>query len=358
MRTSILIIAFCIGIFSNVQSQNAQIKFSKSLHDFGTIKEEEGVKVYKFEFVNQGSAPLIIKHVTASCGCTSPKWTKAPIIKGKKGYIEVSFDPKNRPGPFNKSITINSNSVPNEIKLHIKGIVKERSKTIDDEYRYKMDGLMLQSNHIALTKILNTASKDEAIVLYNSLDKPMTVEFTQIPKHITFEKTKVVIPAKQKSYVEVTYDAKKKDDWGFVTDRVLITVNHKRNARNKLTISADIQEDFSKLSKQQLENAPQLKVEEKIFDFGTINEGEKLEHQFIFENTGKSDLIIRKIKSSCGCAVANMESKIIKAGAKSEIKVTFNSKGKSGKQLKTISFISNDPKNSMLTLRVKVNVLD
>lgn len=104
------------------QSSKPQIQFSKTTHNFGTIKEEDGEQFYQFKFKNAGKAPLIINNVKASCGCTTPEWTKAPIASGKEGFIKVSFDPKNRPGPFNKSITITSNAEESSKILYIKGL--------------------------------------------------------------------------------------------------------------------------------------------------------------------------------------------------------------------------------------------
>jgi len=338
------------------QTPGAQILFTKTTHDFGKIKESNGVQVYKFEFTNTGKSPLIINNVKASCGCTTPEWTKAPIVSGKSGYIKVSFDPINRPGPFNKSITINSNTTPKETKLHIKGIVQEREKTIDDKYTYSMDGLKLKTNHIALTKVLNIGSKKERIILFNTLNKSMLVEFYQIPKHISFSKTKVIIPANTEAFVDIVYNASKKNDWGFVKDHILITVNHNRNPKNRIIISADIQEDFSKMTEKDKLEAPKSVYSNTIFNFGEIKEGVNKKNIFKINNTGKSDLIIHKIKSSCGCTVAKISNKIIKAGSSQNIDVTFKSKGKSGKQHKTITIITNDPKNPVQILRVKGTV--
>lgn len=357
MRNTLLVIAsLFISSFLVAQSAMPEISFTKELHDFGTIKEIDGVKSYKFVFKNTGKKPLIINNVKASCGCTTPAWTKAPIGSGKTGHVEVKFDPKNRPGPFNKTITVSSNASKGDTKLSIKGQVIEREKTVDDLFRYTVEGLKLKSKHIALTKVLSNSTKDEAVILYNTTDKAMTVEFANIPEHIIFEKTKITIPAQQKSYVEITYDAKKKNDWGFVTDRVMIIVNYKRNPKNKITISADIQEDFSKQTDKQLALAPKISFDSKIFSISETKQGEVKNKKFTFKNEGQTDLIIRKIKANCGCTTAKASSTLIKAGQSGVIDVTFDSKGQSGKQSKTISVITNDPRNSKVTLRVIGNV--
>ena len=112
-----------------IMSQNisAEIKFEKDFIDYGTIEpSSEGTRV--FTFINNGNAPLIIKNVQSSCGCTIPKKPEAPIDPGKKGEILVRYD-TNRIGMFSKSIIVTSNANSNPIvTLKISGIVAVKGK--------------------------------------------------------------------------------------------------------------------------------------------------------------------------------------------------------------------------------------
>jgi len=122
--------AFLLVAMVNVNAQNtavqagAKIEFSKETHDYGNIKYD-GEPYCTFEFKNTGDQPLIISNAKGSCGCTVPEWPKEPIAPGAKGSIRVKYDTK-RPGPINKSVTINSNAVNVEggiSVLRIKGEV-------------------------------------------------------------------------------------------------------------------------------------------------------------------------------------------------------------------------------------------
>jgi len=115
---------FTISLLNvNAAKPGALIAFSVIEYDFGKIKEIDGPVKYKFEFTNKGTAPLIINNVEASCGCTTPEWSKKPILPGQKEYILAIYDPKNRPGKFEKNITIYSNDVEGEKILIISGEV-------------------------------------------------------------------------------------------------------------------------------------------------------------------------------------------------------------------------------------------
>ena len=67
---------------------------------------------------------------------------------------------------------------------------------------------------------------------------------------------------------------------------------------------------------------------EPTHDFGKIMDGDKVEHVFLFENTGSEPLVISNAKGSCGCTVPDWPKDPIKPGATGEIKVVYNSKGK------------------------------
>lgn len=98
------------------------------LYDFGDIKEGEQ-KVHTFVFTNSGNKPLVITDAMASCGCTTPVWSKEPVLPGEAGKITVTYNSAGHAGAFIKNIFISSNAVTpgaNSYVLHIKGNVVPR----------------------------------------------------------------------------------------------------------------------------------------------------------------------------------------------------------------------------------------
>jgi hypothetical protein len=97
-------------------------------------------------------------------------------------------------------------------------------------------------------------------------------------------------------------------------------------------------------------------TDSSTYDFGTIQEGEIVEHVFHFRNDGPYPLILNNITSSCGCTTPEWPREPISPKAESSIKVRFNSKGKPGPQVKTVTVYSNtDPAYSELRMRGMVN---
>lgn len=354
-----LLVVAVLGSTLLVSAQNVKpvMKFDSKEHDFKTFKEEEGQTSHSFEFINTGSQPVIIKNVRTSCGCTSPNWSRQPIAPGQKGFIKATYNPKNRPGPFNKSITVSANTDPAVTILRIKGNVVGRVKTLADLYPRNMSGLRLKNNHLSFTKVKTTEVKEHMMDVYNDSDQSITIGFKRVPAHLKLRLEPEKLGPKQKGKIIASYDAKLKKDWGFSIDYLDVLINQEYKQGNRLTISANLVEDFSVMTKEELAKSPKVKFEKSVFDFGQLTQGEKAETVFVMKNEGKSDLIIRKTKASCGCTAIAPSTKIIKAGEASEIKVVFNSRGKRGRQNKLITVITNDPINSEMKLRVTGNIV-
>ena len=95
----------------------------EAIFDFGDINEADGPVTHVFTIKNDGEVALVVTKVVASCGCTTPDWTKEPIAPEKTGEIKVTYDPTKRPGPFMKTISVYSNGKVGSYLLTIKGKV-------------------------------------------------------------------------------------------------------------------------------------------------------------------------------------------------------------------------------------------
>lgn len=121
------LILFCgiVFLFATVSAFNveekAEFKFEKETHDFGKISQGKPVSV-DFKFTNIGDEPLIITNIESVCGCTVPKYTNTPILKGQTGTITVTYNAAAM-APFSKGLTIRSNAKTPVKVIYIKGEV-------------------------------------------------------------------------------------------------------------------------------------------------------------------------------------------------------------------------------------------
>ena len=96
--------------------------FDTLVHDFGTIIEGERVVCY-FDYGNKGGEDLLITSVEATCGCTTPNWSREPLEPGEKETLEIIFDASGRNGEQRKLITVMSNASNQVVRLTIRATV-------------------------------------------------------------------------------------------------------------------------------------------------------------------------------------------------------------------------------------------
>ena len=118
-----LFLTTILSIFALVTfaAGEAEIKFEKTSHNFGSFPETEKVTC-TFKFTNTGDNLLVIHQAIASCGCTVPQYPKQPIKPGESGEIKVTYDGSGKfPGHFKKSITLRTNAKQEIVRLYVEG---------------------------------------------------------------------------------------------------------------------------------------------------------------------------------------------------------------------------------------------
>jgi len=117
----------------SVDPNAPEMKFESEVLDYGTVKFD-GNGVREFKVKNVGKSPLTITNVQGQCGCTTttidgkPGWPQEPVLPGKSAVIRVKYDTK-RPGPFEKNVTVTSNSKLPSVVVKIKGVVESAPVT-------------------------------------------------------------------------------------------------------------------------------------------------------------------------------------------------------------------------------------
>lgn len=122
----------------------------------------------------------------------------------------------------------------------------------------------------------------------------------------------------------------------------VISSCQKENAANK--INKNNLETAQSRDAKIKSGSPEITFDKTQFNFGTVNEGDIVETEFVITNTGKSDLIITDAQPSCGCTVPEWPRSAIKPGSSEKIKVKFDTNGKPNRQIKTITLTTNTVK--------------
>lgn len=335
-----------------VFGQKAKIQFEETSHHFGTINENDGRVSYIFTYKNVGEAPLILTQVKAGCGCTTPEWNRQPVLPGASGNIKVSFDPRNRPGAFIKGITVNSNAENPVLTLTIRGNVSRKAVSPYANYKLAVGPVRLATDNINLGNITHTQTIEKNIEIINSGNHPASVQVSSTSPALTVSATQPTLKPGQKGKILITYQASAKNDWGFISDQIKVTVNEK--IEGHVVVTAKILDDFTAY-KNDFTKAPVAHFTEQSIHLENLQPNTTQNHEFFIQNTGKSDLQIRKLITSDENISINVAKTTIKPGKKAKATVSFKT-GNQPKIIKIIRFILNDPQHPEVIFKVTGNI--
>lgn len=150
----------------------------------------------------------------------------------------------------------------------------------------------------------------------------------------------------------LTVNFNSKGRLGKQTKTVKIFNNDPQTPEAVITITGNIV-----ANSDQSGGVPTIFFPETQHDFGKVSEGEKVNYTFRFVNKGESELIIKDVKSSCGCTAALLSTSNIKPGQEGTLKVEFNTQNRSGKNSKTVTVQSNDPKDPTKILTIYADII-
>ena len=126
---TVMVLCSMITFAQTAEKSQAEIRFEKLTHDFGTFPDASPKVTCVFNFTNVGTLPLVINQAIASCGCTVPEYPKTPIKPGEKGQIKVTYNGAGKfPGHFKKSITVRTNGAIEMTRLYVEGTMEEAKK--------------------------------------------------------------------------------------------------------------------------------------------------------------------------------------------------------------------------------------
>lgn len=349
-----------------MMAQQPVITFNELEHDFGKIHEEDGRVTTIFTFKNDGMAPLILQNVKASCGCTTPEFTKEAVNPGETGEITVTYNPNGRPGTINKTITVTSNASEPTIKLKIKGEVIPRPATpAPNSYPVKMGALGLKSQTVNFGKIKKGQTVSREIEYANKGEKEVSVSLLlDGSKGFDADVTLIQVKPNETGKFVLVFNSKDNKTYGPVEMNAFVAVDGKviRTNEWKVTLKGEVEEDFSQLTTQQRQTAPAIQIPSTI-DLGVVAAGKKgLQKHVAFSNNNADPLMIRRVyNANKGTIECKVPSKV-NGGKKGTFTVVLNTLDANGKPLtsgqysRQVTVYSNDPQRPKSVITIKWTV--
>jgi len=352
MKAIGIFVIYIMGAGSALGQLAEPLFFKEKIHDFGEILEQQGNADYEFVFANNSGRPVRIISVQASCGCTTPAWTKEPVAPGKTGFIKASYDPKGRPGYFNKSLTVTTDLSGNPVMLQIKGNVVDRLTATEESLSVVNGNLKLKNNSFNLGRVyVNKETAPSEFAMVN--DGKEKIDFLEVvsPAYVHVTSPKSLQPG-ERGVIKIKYDAKAKMQYGFQSDNIELKTTDISNPVKSFSVYATIEEFFPSLSTEEMARAPALLIDQYEINFQRVKAGSDVDNTVTLRNRGKKNLEIRYIQSNCSCVAANPDKEVIKPGETAVLSIKFSTQGREGSQNKAITIYTNDPRNPVQRITI------
>jgi len=350
-KYSILLV--CLVLSMLAMSQKSVISFDFKDHDFGKVNEVDGKITHVFDFTNKGNSPLVVSRVQASCGCTTPTWTKEPIEPGRKGSITVTYNPAGRPGAFNKTITVYSNAIDEQVVLVIKGDVVPKQTAENSVYPINMGGLLLKAKVIQMNNVEKGRSQVKMLDIQNTTKGNIKPSIVNLPPYLTVAFIPETLRPTEEGKITFTFNSKYCTQWGPVSDDIYISLNalKKYTEEYKLTVVSNVVEDFSRLTLDQKRKAPILEMPVYTLNIGAIKANTKRVGKFRVSNRGQNALEIRRVINNNKELNVRTPKLTVAGGRTAEIVVDLYTKNLTeGDYRKSITIQTNDPDKSFVIL--------
>jgi hypothetical protein len=230
------------------------MNFEKDTHDFGNI-DEGTVASYEFVFINTGNQPIEISQVQASCGCTTPDWTRKAIMPKAKGVIKASYNSDGRPGVFNKTITVYSNAQKSMLLLTLKGFVKPRQafkqegknfqkKETNAGIKLAPPAIQLDKTSFDFGKIETGTTVKERFFIHNVGQESLIIEGLESKNPaVSFGLSAVTVNAEGEAILEITIQGDKSRK---IEEDFIIKSNDPKQPAKVIRLTAEVYENFSK----------------------------------------------------------------------------------------------------------------
>lgn len=356
LATMALLMAWVVPIAICAQPQ---ARWSTTVHDYGTFHEQDGSQRCAFEVVNTGDSPLMIVRVQPTCGCTVAEFTTTPIAPGESGEVSVIYSPTGRPGPFDKTVWVYTNSTPDRTRLVIKGVTVGTPATVAKYFPEETGHLVATQTTLAAGEVKKGLLRNSVVTVYNPTLDSVVLAFDNNTSHINIVAKPDTIAPGGISTISFFFNSMRTPVWG-INDDTLTMITHPvgndvDTLMSRINLVANVVEDFSHLTVEERLQAPacQLMTDKIVVGDGLLAGNEPVEMTMRLENSGKGNLVIRRVMALDKALTATCSKTLVKPGEDAVVTIKINPAKIKNDVLNTyFTVITNDPVNPRTQVRV------
>lgn len=353
----VLFFVWFLGFHSYGQQQGLpKLVWKVNRIDLGTILQEDGLQSVTFEYTLSQGASFAIEEILADCGCTTMKFSKDSIAIGQSGKVLVDFDPSSAFGFFSKLVLVKGNKGQVQDSLYIEGTAVPYPSNLERNYPVKLGSLGFRLEKVNMGDVFDNEPKVKFLEFFNHGSQALEKKNLKVksPDFIQVEQVQELVRPKERGLLKIDYSANLRPELGAVSD--LIQLSWGKLEAIELEILADLFDYFAPISKSELEKVPQLVLEKRVIDLGTIPANSVQRQVLEFTNLGKEVLEIRKVQVNCTCLLIEYPKTSLLPGEKMEVNLVFDPIGRKGIDQRNSYIFSNDPVNPVQLLVLKSRI--
>lgn len=246
------------------------IEWIETTHDFGAFYESVGTVSCVFEGINRGETSAAVLSVRANCGCTAAELSSDVVQPGDTLRIKATYNPANRPGPFDKTVYVQFAGLPRQ-ELMITGRVVGDNPILKRSYTNDCGCFRIGESSLNFGFVTLNRKADGTIKAVNySVDSITPVLIQPASESFSLRVEPATVAPGQNFTLGYTVDAAKLGGYGLQSDTIWIGAKELPDKRCRLTVTAIVTDDFSKMTDEQIERAPMI-VSRSSVDFGRID---------------------------------------------------------------------------------------
>ncbi len=353
IRSRLILLLCCLlSLTLNAQKlswDNTSFRFPVSTHQHNPLHST-------FTFQNEGDTNVQIVNVVSGSDVLVENWSKGLIPPGGKGFLKATVTPSSISGPFTRTVTVITDEPgQKEYILTMEGEIRVTVDPFTEKYPLILGHLRYKSYYHLFYNLKHTETRTDTIFIYNTWDKEMKLGFDSLPNHLSIIPIPEKLKPKEEGILMVTYDATARNAFDMVFDKVMLKTNDALEPDKTLDIIAMIVDNFDGYAGD-FSKAPVATFSSHDHDFGTVRSGTIVKYTLQITNTGVDTLMIRKVKTSCGCTVGTPDREALASAETATIRIAFNTFGRRGRQSQTVTILTNDPQKPTQLFTVQGNV--
>lgn len=330
---------------------SAQLEWLATDYDFGTMKEIAGPKTGSVRFVNRGDKPVVINQVRPSCGCTGSDYTEGQIAPGDTATVSFTYNPKGRPGRFEKTVKVYVGEDNERTTIKIRGTVIGAPETLQTSYPVEVGPLRLSQRILTAGDVRYGTARHLFLQGYNQSPDTIYPVWNHPAKSLSIGiSSRAVAPGDGVTF-SVYFNTREGELPGTVSYPIEIIADSTASepAVADVEFRANVVPDAIGPGASDLKDAPSITLSPANVDLGTV--GEKAELGFIVSNTGKSDLQIKRMYGD-GIAITRFPVRL-KPGKSGECRGSVKLSGRDdGPFAVKLEVVSNDPLKPLAVIKV------